>query len=219
MKPSSSRPFEFFGCVELREILGHAAWDERELLAGIEEVPPDSLRYHTRSYLLRSRYLPAPYPSDFATWAAVHVQDRVLGERLAVVDPFEFLDLELLRAELSAILDRHLASLSTVPRVEAGEPFHFMRSVLIEIPTGVTASTLQEFRDGLAQADASAIYYHFCESVRQRPEADPLNWLEERQFPEIAARMRRFDPFIRSLDSTRAGLLAICDQALSSTDG
>ncbi len=215
----AGRPFEFIGCVELREMRGRAAWDERELLAGIEEVPSDSLRYHTRSYILRSRYLPAPYPSDFATWAAIQVQDRALGERLAVVDPFDFLDIELLRAELSAIIDRHLASLSAVPRVDSGEPFHFMRSVLIEVPTGVTASTLQEFREGLAQVDASAIYYHFCESVRQRPETDPLIWLEEIRLPEVAARVRQLDPFMSSLDGTRARLLAICDQAPSSADG
>lgn len=216
----STRPrFEFVECLELREMLGRAAWDERELLAGIEDVPADSLRYHTRSYFLRSHYLPAPYPNDFATWAAIQVRDRVLGERLAVVDPFDFSDIELLRAELSTIVDSHLASLPAVPRVDYGEPFHFMRSALIEVPTGVTMSTLREFRDALARVDASAIYYHFYESARRRPEADPLAWLEELRLPEVAARVRRLNPYMSSLDGTRAQLLAICDEALASSHG
>src|SRR2546428_12913019 len=92
------QPFEFLACLVLREMLGRAAWDERELLAGIEDAPADSLYYHTRSYFLRSHYLSAPYPNDFATWAAIQVRDRVLGERLAGVDPVVFRDNEPLRA-------------------------------------------------------------------------------------------------------------------------
>jgi len=67
---SAPQPFEFLQCLELREMLGRSAWDARELLAGIEDAPAESIIYHTRSYFLRSRYLAAPYPSDFATWAA-----------------------------------------------------------------------------------------------------------------------------------------------------
>ena len=39
-------------------------------------------------------------PSDFATWVARRAQDRVLGERLGVVEPFDFDDTEALRAEM-----------------------------------------------------------------------------------------------------------------------
>lgn len=212
------QPFEFVGCLELREMLGRAAWDERELLAGIEDAPVDSLYYHTRSYFLRSRYLPAPYPNDFATWAAIQVRDRVLGERLAVVDPFDFADVELLRADLITIIDTHLGSLQTVPRVDYGEPFHFMRSALIEVPTGLTAITLQEFRDGLARVDASAIYYHFYETPRRRPDADPLAWLETLGLGDVAERARRLNPYVSSLDGMREQLLTVCDQALGVPD-
>src|SRR2546430_17396746 len=110
------QPFEFVGCLELREMLGRAAWDERELLAGIEDVPAGSISYHTRSYFLRSRYLAAPYPNDFATWAAIQVRDRVLGERLAVVDLFDFADVEQLRGELVGIIDHHLTTLRSEER-------------------------------------------------------------------------------------------------------
>lgn len=210
----TAQSFEFVGCLELREMLGRMAWDERELLAGIEDAPADSLYYHTRSYFLRSRYLAAPYPNDFATWAAIQVRDQVLGERLAVVDPFDFADVELLRADLITVIDTHLGSLETVPRVHYGEPFHFMRSALIEVPVGLTATTLREFRTGLARVDASAIYYHFYESARRGAEADPLVWLETLGYRDVAARVRRLNPYVSSLDGVRAQLLAICDQAL-----
>jgi len=119
-------PFEFVACLQLREMLGRTAWDERELLTGIEHVPADSIYYHTHSSFLRSRYPSAPYPNDFATWVATQVRDPVLGERLAVVDPFMFDDLELLRNAMLAILDDHLQAEEPAPRVgavgRAGEP-------------------------------------------------------------------------------------------------
>ena len=208
------QPFEFVGCLELREMLGRAAWDERELLAGIEDVPAGSISYHTRSYFLRSRYLAAPYPNDFATWAAIQVRDRVLGERLAVVDLFDFADIEQLRAELVSIIDHHLTTLQTVPRVDYGEPFHFMRSTLIEVPTGIVARNLREFRDALERVDTSAIYFHFYEAGR-RSTADPLAWLEtEVGLADVAARLRRLNPYVTSLAGMRAQLLTACDAVM-----
>ncbi len=212
---SAPQPFEFLQCLELREMLGRSAWDARELLAGIEDAPAESIIYHTRSYFLRSRYLAAPYPSDFATWAAIQVRDRVLGERLAVVDPFELTGVEPLRAELVSVIDRHLSTLQTVPRADPGEPFHFMRSTLVEISTGITVATLREFRDAVARVDAGAIYYHFYESSRRVNEADPLAWLQRVGQSDVAARLRHLNPYVSNLDGVRVQVLAICDTILA----
>src|SRR3989337_3305313 len=160
MVREASRPFEFTACLELREMLGRSAWDERELLTAIEDVPQESIFYHTHSSFLRSRYLAAPYPNDFATWAAIQVRDRVLGERLAAVDPFDYTELEALRAELITIIDDHLSDLQAVPRIVYGEPFHFMRSTIIEVPSGATVRTLAEFREGLRRGELRSASHH-----------------------------------------------------------
>jgi hypothetical protein len=207
--------------VELKEMLGRIAWDERELLNGIDEVPADSIHYHSHSHFLRSRYLGAPYPNDFATWAAIQVRDRVLGERLAVIDPFDYGDLERLRTELVSILDDHLASLQTIPRVVYGEPFDFMRSTIIEIPTGMAARTLREFCEALTRVDLSVVYYHFFEPVRakDRRATDPAIWLEEDlHLPALADRVRKLNPYVSSLDTLRTKLVTICSAALAETD-
>lgn len=212
---TAARPFEFVDCLELREMLGRVAWDERELLTSIEEVPADSIFYHTHSSFLRSRYLAAPYPNDFATWAAIQVRDRVLGERLAVIDPFDYGEVEQLRAELITIIDDHLSEAQTVPRIVYGEPFHFMRSSIIPIPTGIVVRTLREFRDTLARIDPSAIYYHFFQSGVRRERWEPVRWMaEELGESELAEQIRRINPYVSSLDGLRARMLALCDAAL-----
>jgi hypothetical protein len=42
----------------------------------------------------------------------------VLGERLGVLDPYEFETLEDLREALISVMDDHLSTLSAVPRVD-----------------------------------------------------------------------------------------------------
>ncbi len=218
---TAARPFEFIGCVELRQMLGRVAWDERDLLVGIEEVPTDSIHYHTHSSFLRSRYLGTPYANDFATWAAIQVRDRVLGERLAVIDPFDYGDLERLRAALVNIIDDHIGSLQSIPRIVFGEPFDFMRSTIIKVPTGLTARTLREFHDALARVDLSVVYYHFFEPVRSSdPDGtDPAIWLEdELHLPELAMRVRKLNPYVSSLVGLRTRLVSLIEASLAHTE-
>ena len=86
----AEHPFFFTGCWELREMVGRSARDEQQLLEAVEEIPGDSLSYHTHSFFLRHKYIAGPYPNDFATWAAIQVRDRVLGEKLGILDPYDF---------------------------------------------------------------------------------------------------------------------------------
>ncbi|MFQ5532801.1 MAG: DUF5752 family protein [Candidatus Methylomirabilales bacterium] len=217
MPSAANTPFDFVGCMELREILGTKAEDELQLMDLLEEIPIDSIYYHTHEYFLRHQYLMGPYPNDFATWAAIQVRDRVLGERLGVVDPYDFDTLEDLREALVSVIEDHLSKMPVVPRVEQGEPFYFMQSRIVEVPTGIKAETLQDFRDALVQVDASAIYYHFYAARirRNRRDVDFAIWVEkELQMPELAQHLRQIDPYIFSLERLRNRLVKICDTFL-----
>ncbi len=121
----ANRPFLFMACSELRQTLGEEADDEKRLVELLETVPLDSIYFHTHSYFLRHSYVERVYPNDFAQWVAMEVRDHVLGERLSVIDPFEFTELDALRGELIAVIDDHLSKTPIVPRVIFGEPFYF----------------------------------------------------------------------------------------------
>lgn len=210
--------FEFVGCAELREILGVKAEDEVQLLDLLEEVPIDSIYYHTHEYFLRHQYLMGPYPNDFATWVATQVRDRVLGERLGVIDPYEVETLEDLREALISVIEDHLSKMHTVPRADDGESFYFMLSRLVEVPTGAIARTLQELRDGIATVDASAIYFHFYAARirRDRRDSDFTIWAQEGlRLPELAQHLRTINPYIFSLEQLRKRLVDICDTFLN----
>src|SRR4030043_1653155 len=116
IKKIAEHPFLFTGCWELREMLGRSARDEQQLLEAVEEIPLDSIYYHTHSFFLRHKYIAGPYPNDFATWAAIQVRDRVLGEKLGVLAPYDFENLESLRGEIVTIIEEHLSQLESIPR-------------------------------------------------------------------------------------------------------
>jgi trehalose synthase-fused probable maltokinase len=213
----TGEPFAFVACHELREFVGLRAENERRLADLIEEVPLDSIYYHTHAFFLRHKFLAGAYPNDFATWTAIQVRDRVLGERLAMVDPREFATLQALREELVSVIDDHLRDLQIVPGVIYGEPFDFIQSRIVEIPTGTQVRTLQEFRDALLEVDVSAIYFHLVEARLRlgRGQNDFAAWLDRGLgLPELAARVRAVDPYAGSLEQTRARLIQLCEEAL-----
>lgn len=214
----AANPFNFVSCKELKLMLGRTAWDEQELLEILEEVPLDCIYYHTHGHFLRHKYIVRPYHNDFAAWVDYEVRDRVLGERLGLLDPLDFTDLEALRGEIIQIIDDHLSRLQQVPRVIFGEPFYFMRSRIVEAPIGRSARTLLEFRDNLAVVDAGTIYFHFIDSrIRLgRRRGDFATWLaDELGETELSDKIAAINPYFLSMEGVRAKILALCDEALA----
>ena len=170
----ATRPFSFFGCLELREILGRRARDERELMEGLEQIPAGSIYYHTHSIFLRHPHIGGGYPNDFANWVATQVGDKGLAERLAF-----------------------------------GDPFFFVQSHVFEVPTGLEARSLSEFRRCLAEAGLSAVYLHTLHA-RVRGEVaggDFAHWIgQELGLDSLAGAIGRINPFLggRSGASSRA---------------
>jgi Family of unknown function (DUF5752) len=215
----AEQPFRFSSCIELREVLGKRAMDEHRLLELIEEVPADSIYYHTHSYFLRHAYTQQLYSNDFATWVVLYAQDRLLGERLGVLDPFDFSDIEQLRDEILRILADHLNH-STVPRCVVSEPFEFIRSHIIEIPLGLETKTLSEFHDALAEVEVGAVYNHVCEArMRKRPlSVDFARWLSSEDglgLQELALNVERVGRLGLSLEGMRNKILYLCEQELA----
>lgn len=216
----AGQPLRVYSCMELREILGRRARDEQRLLELIEEAPPDAVYYHTHSYYLRHPYAQGLYPNDFATWVAIHAQDRVLGERLGVIDPFSFDDLEALRGEIVSIMAEHLDHVRVAARHFADEPFELVRSHVIEVDLGVEVATLREFRDALGRVEVGAVYNHLCEArLRQRrPWDDVVHWLSSDGglgLPALGEQVVNVRRLGLSLEGMRERIVTLCDRALS----
>lgn len=211
------KDFHFVDCFEIKELLGERASDELRLMKLIKKVPLDSIYYHMHSYFLRHYYIIAPYPNDFANWAAIQVRDRVLGEKLGSVTPSRTKSIEDLRTEILEVIDKHLSSIKIIPRVVFGQPFYFMNSRIIEIPTGIRANNLKEFRECLKIVDASAIYNHIFEARLRdkRGISDFAEWFSETlDMKELAEKIESIDWYMYSLEELRVKILNLCELEL-----
>jgi hypothetical protein len=216
----AKQPFRFSSCMELCEVLGKRAIDEHRLLELIEEAPADSIYYHTHSYYLRHAYAQQLYSNDFANWVVLYAQDRVLGERLGVLDPFDFSDIEQLRGEIISIMADHLNHSSVIARCIVNQPFEFIRSHVIEISLGLEARTLGEFHDALADVEVGAVYNHVCEArMRKKPlSADFACWLSSEEglgLQDLASRVEQVGRLGLTLEGMRKKILRLCDQELA----
>jgi hypothetical protein len=101
-----------------------------------------------------------------------------------------------------------------------GQPFYFMQSRVLEIPTGVKVRTLAEFRDALEQVDTAVVYLHVVEARgrKGRRRNDFAAWIDEHLgLPDVAGAVARLNPFPFGLEEVRRRLIALCDGALGGT--
>ena len=209
--------FSFTDCVEIKELTGQRADDEARLMELIEEAPDDAIYYHTHSYFLRHFYIVGPYHNDFANWVAVQVRDKVLGEKLSAITPSSHASLEDIRTALIEVIDDHLGVIKRVPSVIYGQPFHLMKSHIIEIPTQLSVTDLRGFRDALAVVDASAVYNHIFEARLRvkRGRSDFAIWIEDvLGMKHLADEIEKIDAYMYSLEGLRSKILSLCDKAL-----
>ena len=208
--------------MELRQALDQHAHDARELVACLEAAPDDSVFFHVHGYFLRHRPFTTAYGNDFARWIAVELADLGLAERLAVVDPFQFESLADLRAALVSTIHGHLRDAPPGRRVEFRHAFHFQQSRIVPVPLGPRATTLAEFRQGLAVADVSAMYHHMVEARARggRRGGDFATWLRSALgLSALAEEIEHIDLYLTTPERVRGRLLSLIDRALEVEEG
>jgi hypothetical protein len=103
-------PFEFKDCAMIALSTGKSDQNLREMRERIADAPLESLLHHFHETLLRSSSDDPEYPNDFALWASRSLHDATLADRLAVLDTFDFEDVEGLRAHLIDVVEERLCT-------------------------------------------------------------------------------------------------------------
>ena len=214
---SAAAPFIFLGCLELRELLAFEAHDARELGVQLERVPAESVFCHMSAVLLHRSALTETYPNDFALWVGSEVRDARLAERLSAVDPFQSESMDHVREELVSTIGNHLRHLPAAPPPTQGQPFRFFQMHLVPVPTGHQARTLREFRDAVAEVDASALFFHIIDARYRHGlgRSDFAKWVDvELGLPELGERLAHIDPGVGNLERIRDRYLRVLTEAL-----
>lgn len=202
-------PFHVRDCTLIAVATGTRATSLKELKEELLEVPVGCLYYHFWGRRLTKQFFPVEYYNDFAAWVHSAFHDRVLTERLSVVDPAEFADMKATRAKIIEILQQRLEETGS-HLCPPEEPFHFIHSQLIVFDTPHFAATPQQLRDIIPKLTPSSIYFHFIDA-QQRTEGkvdDFSHWLlaHDSNLGDLVASIRRIDPYLLSLARIQASL-------------
>jgi hypothetical protein len=199
--------FTFKKVTWLVEASGRRAGTLDELLRLLITADPDAIAFHLHREFLQVKFAHAEWPNDFAYWAARVLGDEVLGERLANLRAAGHPDLSSVQHELARAVAEHCVAYPEAAhaRVPAGREFNLCNAVKFVMTTGRAARSLAELQSGVAEVEASSLFYHLFESRREIVRFVD----EELHDAPLAERLRRFDPYMFSLEQARARLLKL----------
>ena len=212
-KTITGAPFEIKDCALITLATGLRARTLRELSDRIEHCPLASIEYHFYSSQLRPTFDDPEYHNDFALWARHALHDHRLAERLGVLDPLQYRDLEALRQHLLDVVQDRLSESESIIAAGPEHEFIFLRAQTVIFDTGHRATSVADLARLVPQLPTGSVYYHFVEARRRLPGgADDFSaWLVNSQdgCEPLCDLLRGVDYYFSSLTELRARLAAI----------
>ncbi len=211
-------PFNIKDCALLVIATGKSAQNLRELRDNLITIDPGSIYYHFWGTLLRPRFDDPEYNNDFASWVRHNLHDAILAERLGVVDPSEFNEIDDLRHELIDLIEERLDESELVLWTKVDQQFYFLRSQIVVFDTRKSIHTPEELVDIIPQLSIGSIFYHFIDAKRRTPEKrdDFRAWLSgfDERYADLIEELAAIDPFFSSLTQLRRMLSLIFQNML-----
>ncbi len=208
-----NRAFHIKDCALIALSSGIAVQTLREFREGLTLAPASSIYHHFWGRFLQPRFDEPEYNNDFAAWVYHSLHEKALAERLSVIDPTEFEDIEGLRAELIDRVEEHLDMAEWVPWSRADEQFHFIYSQILVMDTGKCLDDPRLLADSVSHMSLGSIFYHFIDARRRTPDKldDFSAWLLslDNQYRELAQEVMAVDPYFSSLKEIRR-VLSLC---------
>lgn len=209
-----SAAFTVRDCVLLAMATGRRAQTLRDLREGVLTVPQESIYYHFWGRLLRPRFDDTEFHNDFATWARQALHDETLAERLSVIDPADFLDIEQLRAAVVDVIEERLEETDVVFS-RRDQQFHFRECQTVVFDTSIRIDEPRALIGAIPAMSLGSIYYHVIDARRREPVRtdDFRAWLAEfgERYQPLCAQLAAIDPYFSSLAELRAELSTVFD--------
>ena len=203
-------------CTVIAIATGRRAQNLRELRDHVLSIHPGSIYYHFWGGLLRSRFDNPEYNNDFAAWAHYGLHDNRLAERLGVINPAAYCDLEMLRQELVEVIEERLEETGFIPWSKSDQQFQFIRAQIILFNTPWRVRAPEELAEIVPRLSVGSIFYHFIDARRCTLDGadDFRTWLSGfgPDYEELRAALAAVDPYFVTLTELRRQLVSIfCD--------
>jgi hypothetical protein len=185
----------------------------------LQTIDVATIYYHFWGGLLRPRFDDPEYHNDFAIWVAHELHDKMLAERLALIDPSTFVDLEELRTEVIEVIESRLDEIDYPLWSQQDRQFEFIRSQIVIFDTRRTVSDVASFANEMALLSVGSIFYHFIDARRRNADGidDFRHYLKSfaPTYDNLAEAIGEIDPYYSGLTQLREDLAGLFAQYAS----
>lgn len=212
-------PFQVKDCALITRMAGiNTAVSLRELQERISICSIECLFHHFCETVLRATFDDPEYRNDFAVWAAHQLRDKILAERLAIINPYNLDSFEELRLQVMDIIDERLAELDVIPTAPRGVEFHFMQAVTVVFDTGIELVHPRDLQEKLPHMSLGSVYYHFVEARRRTEDKcdDFTAWLKgfDNGTEPLLEALAGIDFYFLTLSELKRTLIQTVDSAM-----
>lgn len=194
-------------CALIAIATGIKAQNLRELRDHVQTVHPGCLYHHFWGNLLNPRFDDPEFQNDFAVWTSRHMHELKISEKLSMVDPSIYKNIEDLRKEVLEIIEERLYQSEYIPWAKPGEEFHFIRSQIVVFDTGKSYSDPKDLISIIPTMSLGSVFYHFIDARRRTEEAknDFSVWLKSfgDKYNGLIAELDNVDPYFTTLNDLR----------------
>jgi hypothetical protein len=192
-------PFYVKDCALAAIATGDRAQNLGEFRDRIKTIPTESIYYHFWRQSIETSLVPGSFYNDFSNWAHYQLHDDILAERLALIDPSEYVDLEKLRIDIVDIIENRLDEQDDGALYSRVDPFHFIKSKIVVFNTPYKMEHPKDLVKTIPIISRSSIFYHFIDARRREIIAidDFSSWLHgyHEEFAPLIARLKQIDPY------------------------
>lgn len=214
-------PFRIRDCALIPLATGQKAQNLKELRNLLREADAGCIYYAFWGGLLKPGFEHPEYANDFAAWAHAALHDDVLAERLGVIDPTEFDDLESLRRELLDVIEEHLDEIDVIAWTRRDRQFNFITSQIVVFDAQRELTEPRELAATVREMSSSSVFYHFIDA-RRRTEGsmdDFRAWLDGfgEHYRDLQEQLAEVDPWFSTLVELRQQLATLFEDYFTTT--
>lgn len=202
-----NRELKIMDCALIAIATGVKAQNLREFRDQLQNIHAGSLYHHFWGNLLNPHFDDPEFQNDFAVWTSRYMHDAKLSEKLSMLDPSDYRNIEDLRRSVLDIVEDRLYESDHVPWVRTGEEFHFIRSQIVIFDTGKSYADPRELLGIIPGMSLGSIFYHFIDSRRRTHDIknDFSVWLGGfgDKYNGLISDLDKIDPYFTTLNELR----------------
>ena len=202
-----TQPFNIRDCALISMATGYKAQTLREFKEALLRVDKCSIYHHFWGRFLEPQFDEPEYNNDFAAWIYHRLNEKALAERLSVIDPTDYKDIESVRQELVDRIEDQLYENEFVPSSRADQQFYFIRSQIVVLDTGRYLEKPSDLPNAVAEMSIGSVFYHFIDARRRTEDGSDdfsawlLGWGDK--YEDLRQKFLAVDPFFSSLKELR----------------